>query len=90
MNYCPDCGEPLSSVPGAAFCPGCGSPLPDRETGDSGETPNTVVDETLTPTERVESMSESEKDELLHKVADETDDPAIAGVCRLAAEAGSE
>lgn len=40
---------------------------------------------TTTPRERVEEMSEREKDELLLRVADDTDDPAIERICELAA-----
>jgi uncharacterized Zn finger protein (UPF0148 family) len=81
MNYCPDCGEPLEKFSGASFCPGCGSPLNDSEV--STDTP---------PAERsylnkdFDELTEGEKEEVLQRVADFSDDEIVSGICELAAQ----
>ena len=84
MNYCPDCGEPLEAHPGASFCPGCGSPV--DAPGESSTNKDTdTIDTDLTPREVVGEMTESEKDEVLLRVAEDIDDDQVAGICRYLA-----
>ena len=87
INYCPDCGEPIS-IDAAAFCPSCGSALPERDDdtetvaeGDDGR-----FDDDLTPPEKVERMTKEEEEEVLRDAADIVDDPDLEEFLRYAAE----